>query len=50
MSCKCTLVTVGARRWCVTPYARNGCAGFWVLRGSRWVRQTWHRPLHEGWT
>lgn len=49
MNCAHRLITIGSRRWCVTTYANGGCAGFWVLRGGRWVRQAWHRPLMEGW-
>jgi len=36
-SCRCALITVGARRWCVTRYADGGCGGFWSLRSGRWT-------------
>lgn len=36
-ACRCTIIEVGARRWCVTAYARGGCGGYWYRRGARWV-------------
>ena len=38
-TCGGPLITVLARRWCVQPYSKNGCGGFWVLRRGRWVRR-----------
>lgn len=34
--CSCSLVTVGARRWCVTPYAQGGCGKSWERRNGCW--------------
>jgi hypothetical protein len=48
--CAGTLIAVGARRWCVRPYAERGCAGYWTLRGGSWRREAWHAPLVEVWS